>query len=93
MHYVEIAKGSPRNRGLLIVKTELGSHINTNEPLYRSMYLYDNDAIEYSNKKGSIANYFGTRYIDKILIDTRGIIDPTIANNLNLVFRGLGRGQ
>tara|TARA_R100001594_G_scaffold142741_1_gene189940 strand:- start:1376 stop:3142 length:1767 start_codon:yes stop_codon:yes gene_type:complete len=69
MHYVEIAKGSPRNRGLLIVKTELGSHINTNEPLYRSMYLYDNDAIEYSNKKGSIANYFGTRYIDKILID------------------------
>jgi len=31
--------------------------------------------------------------IDKILIDTRGIIDPTIANNLNLVFRGLGRGQ
>ena len=31
--------------------------------------------------------------IDKILIDTRGIIDPTIANDFNLVFRGLGRGQ
>ena len=46
MDFVEIAKGSPRNRGLLIVKKELGNHISVKEPLYRSMYLYDNDAIE-----------------------------------------------
>jgi hypothetical protein len=69
MDFVEIAKGSPRNRGLLIAKNELGSHISTEEPLYRSMYLYDKDAIEYVKKHSSIANYFGIRYIDKILID------------------------
>ena len=27
-----------------------------------------------------------------ILIDTRGIIDPTEANKSKLIFRGLGRG-
>ena len=28
-----------------------------------------------------------------ILIDTRGIVDPTLANQKKLVFRGLGRGN
>ena len=69
MDYVEIAKGSPRNRGLLVAKKELGNHIEVKSPLYRSMYLYDSDSLEYVRKHSSIANYFGTRYIDKILID------------------------
>tara|TARA_Y100001936_G_scaffold2216_1_gene2122 strand:+ start:8692 stop:10062 length:1371 start_codon:yes stop_codon:yes gene_type:complete len=30
---------------------------------------------------------------NKILIDTRGIIEPNLAKNAGLVFRGLGRGQ
>ena len=30
---------------------------------------------------------------DKILIDTRGIIEPILAKDAGLVFRGLGRGQ
>ena len=30
---------------------------------------------------------------NKILIDTRGIIEPTLAKDAGLVFRGLGRGQ
>ena len=30
---------------------------------------------------------------NKILIDTRGIIEPKSAKDANLVFRGLGRGQ
>ena len=30
---------------------------------------------------------------NKILIDTRGIIEPISAKNANLIFRGLGRGQ
>jgi len=29
---------------------------------------------------------------NKILIDTRGIIEPILAKNTNLIFRGLGRG-
>ena len=30
---------------------------------------------------------------ERILIDTRGIIDPDVAQKSNLIFRGLGRGQ
>ena len=29
----------------------------------------------------------------KILIDSRGIIDPIYIKNTNLIFRGLGRGN
>jgi hypothetical protein len=28
-----------------------------------------------------------------ILIDTRGIIEPSLAKNSKLIFRGLGRGE
>ena len=42
-------------------------------------------------KKYEISKFSKT--IDKILIDTRGIIEPTSAKEANLVFRGLGRGQ
>ena len=42
-------------------------------------------------KKYEISKFSQT--IDKILIDTRGIIEPTSAKDANLVFRGLGRGQ
>ena len=68
MKYVEIAKGSPVNRGILIPTENLVNYIS-GEPLYRSVYLYDENAIEYVNKNGSLKNYFGIRYIDKIHID------------------------
>ena len=42
-------------------------------------------------KKYEISKF--SRTINKILIDTRGIIEPTSAKDANLVFRGLGRGQ
>ena len=69
MKYVEIAQGTPRNRGVLVPKSKLGNYINDSQPLYRSMYLYDEDANDFINDKGSIKNYFGKRYIDHILID------------------------
>jgi hypothetical protein len=31
--------------------------------------------------------------LNPILIDTRGIIDPLLAKNEKLIFRGLGRGH
>ena len=34
-----------------------------------------------------------SEFLAGILIDTRGIIEPTSAKDANLVFRGLGRGQ
>jgi nucleotide sugar dehydrogenase len=42
-------------------------------------------------KKYEISKFSQT--INKMLIDTRGIIEPTSAKDANLVFRGLGRGQ
>ena len=68
MNYLEIAKGSPSNRGIVIHKDSLSSYIG-NEPLYRSVYLYDDNAVEYVKQNGSFKNYFGIRYIDKIPID------------------------
>jgi archaellum biogenesis ATPase FlaH len=66
--YVEIAKGTPGNRGYLISKNDLGNFINEN-PLYRSVYLYDDEALKYVEDNGTLKNYFGVRYIDKVPID------------------------
>ena len=68
MNYVEIAKGTPFNRGIIIPTNKLVSYIG-DEPLYRSVYQYDETAVEYVNSNGSLKNFFGVRYIDKIPID------------------------
>ena len=68
MNYVEIAKGTPFNRGIIIPTSKLVSYIG-DEPLYRSVYQYDETAVEYVNSNGSLKNFFGVRYIDKIPID------------------------
>ena len=68
MNYVEIAKGNPFNRGIIIPMNKLGNYIGK-EPLYRSVYLYDESAVEYVNENGSLKNFFGVRYIDKIPVD------------------------
>ena len=69
MKYLEIAQGSPRHRGLLIAKESLANYIKKDEALFRSTYLYDDDAMDYVNSKGSLRDFFGKRYIDKIIID------------------------
>lgn len=38
-------------------------------PLYRSVFLYNNDAVDFVNSKNSIRGYYGSRAIDNILID------------------------
>jgi len=68
MDYIEIAQGSPRNRGFLILKKDLIKYINPEEPLYRSVYLYDKEAVDYA-KSGGLKNYFGKRGIDNIILD------------------------
>jgi len=67
--YIEIAVGSPRNRGRLIAKSDLVKYINHDTPLFRSVYLYDKAAIDYAESNGGLKNYFGQRGIDWILID------------------------
>ena len=68
MNYIEIAKGTPFNRGIIIPVDRLSNHIGE-EPIYRSVYLYDDTALEYVKDKGSLKNFFGVRYIDKIPVD------------------------
>ena len=67
--YVEIARGTPSNRGILIDQNTIVTYISAEEPLYRSVYLYGNDAKEYADKTDSLKNFFGVRSIDKIPVD------------------------
>ena len=67
--YVEIARGTPANRGILIPHENIVKYIGPDEPIYRSVYLYEELAKEYVDKTGSLKNYFGVRSIDKIPID------------------------
>ena len=71
--WVEIAIGTPRNRGVLIPKAELPKRIKDsilNEmPLYRSSFLYTREVYDLAEEAGSIKTFFGERAIDNILID------------------------
>ena len=67
--YVEIARGTPSNRGILIDQNTIVNYISTEESLYRSVYLYGDDAKEYADKTDSLKNFFGIRSIDKIPVD------------------------
>jgi len=70
VNYVEIAVGSPRSRGTLVLKSELHKYIPLDgTALYRSVYLYDKDAKEYADSKGTLKGYQGERGIDNVLID------------------------
>ncbi len=70
MIYVEIAVGSPMNRGTLVLKSELGNYIpKDGTALYRSVYLYEEDAKQFADSKGSMKGYQGVRSIDNVLID------------------------
>tara|TARA_Y100001963_G_scaffold156883_1_gene251591 strand:- start:1876 stop:3633 length:1758 start_codon:yes stop_codon:yes gene_type:complete len=68
MKYVEIARGMPHNRGTIIPIESLIDFVGK-DSLYRSVYLYDDTALEYVSEHGSLKNFFGIRYIDKIPID------------------------
>ena len=70
--YHEIAIGSPRNRGLLIPQEQVIDVLLENgrkEAVYKSLYLYDEEAKDYLKIKNSIKDYLGNRYINNVLID------------------------
>ena len=71
--YLEIAIGSPSNRGTLIprekLKDYLATCISNKEPMFRSTYIYDDDVLEYSKANNGIKGYLGKRDIDYIILD------------------------
>ena len=70
MIYVEIAVDSPRNRGTLVLKSDLHKYIpKDGKALYRSVYLYDEEAKKFADSKGTLKGYHGERGIDNVLID------------------------
>ena len=70
MIYVEIAVDSPRNRGTLVLKSDLHRYIPTDgKALYRSVYLYNEEAKKFADSKGTLKGYHGERGIDNVLID------------------------
>ena len=70
MKYVEIAVETPRNRGILVLKSDLHKYIPMDgTALYRSVYLYNEDAKQFVDSKGSLKGYHGEREIDNVLID------------------------
>jgi archaellum biogenesis ATPase FlaH len=69
MNYLEIAQQTPRNRGVIIDKKALIKYINKDNPLYRSLYLYDEYGKAAIETSGSVADYYGTRWIDRVIVD------------------------
>ena len=70
--YHEIAIGSPRQRGLLIPEEQVIDVIlehGQSRAVYKSVYLYDDEALEYFKLKRTLKDFLGKRYIKDILID------------------------
>ena len=66
---IEVAIDSPRNRGRLIAKKKLVEYITEDRQLFRSSYLYGEDAREYTFKTGSLKGFGGIRGIDNVILD------------------------
>ena len=70
--YHEIAIGSPRQRGLLVQEEQLIDVIlehGQSRAVYKSVYLYDEEALDYFKLKRTLKDFLGKRYIKDILID------------------------
>ena len=70
--YHEVAIGSPRNRGLLIPQEQVIDVIlehGNKYPVYKSLYLYDEEGRQYHKLRKTFKDFLGKRYIKDILID------------------------
>tara|TARA_R100000808_G_scaffold900_2_gene4282 strand:+ start:6572 stop:8377 length:1806 start_codon:yes stop_codon:yes gene_type:complete len=70
--YNEIAIGGPQNRGLLIDQEQVIDVIlehGKNKAVYKSLYLYDQEGLEYFKLRRTLKDFLGKRYINDVLID------------------------
>ena len=70
--YHEVAIGSPRNRGLLIPQEQVIDVIlehGNKYPVYKSLYLYDEEGRQYHKLRKTFKDFLGKRYIKDVLID------------------------
>ena len=70
--YVEVAIGSPSRRGALVPYEELWDLVyeqGSNQAINKSVYTYDDEALNFIKKSGTIKNFLGTRGITDVPID------------------------
>ncbi len=70
--FVEMAIGSPSKRGALVPIDDMWDIVyeqGKEQAVYRSVYMYDEDAVKHIKANGTVKNFLGTRYIDSVPID------------------------
>ena len=70
--YNEIAIGSPQHRGLLIDQEQVIDVIlehGKDKAVYKSLFLYDQEGLEYFRLRRTLKDFLGKRYINDVLID------------------------
>jgi hypothetical protein len=70
--YNEIAIGGPQNRGLLIDQEQVIDVIlehGKDKAVYKSLFLYDQEGLEYFKLRRTLKDFLGKRYINDVLID------------------------
>ena len=67
-----MAIGSPSRRGTLVPYDEMWDIVyesGSNQAIYRSVYIYDEEGLDFVQKNKTVKSFLGTRYIDEIPID------------------------
>ncbi len=67
--YVEIAIGHPKNRGIIVPLNYLTKYIKPDTALFKSYYLYDEEAVKHFEIRKTIKNFKGIRYFNKVILD------------------------
>ena len=70
--WVEMAIGSPSRRGTLVPYDEMWDIVyesGGNQAIYRSVYIYDEEGLDFVQKNKTVKSFLGTRFIDEIPID------------------------
>ena len=67
-----MAIGSPSKRGALVPIEDMWDIVyeqGKEQAVYRSVYMYDEDAVKHIKSNGTVKNFLGIRYLDNVPID------------------------
>ena len=67
--YIEVAVGSVSSRGNICKIDELSKYLKPNLELYRSLYSFDESAVEHFQDNRTIRSYSGTFELDRLTFD------------------------
>jgi len=67
--YIEVAVGSVSSRGSICKIDELSKYLKPNLELYRSLYSFDESAVEHFQNNRTVRSYSGTFELDRLTFD------------------------